>query len=173
MSRHSRMLRWLPVLVTTLTMQIYASSGPRGELAAQGKTASAPLVWPGFVVDVTLSEKAKGRLDDGKETLRVFGYYSGSPRVGASRKYISDEGEIGLGSFDVEFPVGSSARIEGVKGARDAFEQTDGKTPMVLVNVVSGRKSSKNNLLECSIFENRLDTIQAGHIPIACKLIAE
>lgn len=129
--------------------------------------------YPGFMVDVTLSEKARKSLLNRKETLRAFGYYSGSPKPGALKKYISDEGDIGLGNFDVEFPVGGSGRIAKVMIKRDAFEQTDKKIPMLLVNVVSGRKSSKDNLLDCGISEDKLDKIPNGHIPISCKLIRE
>ena len=151
-----------------------SSVGGHSEAQSQVVPATAPtLEWPEIVVDVTLSDKAKKELMDRKETLRAFGYYSGSPMPGALKKYVDDEGEIGLGAFDVEFALGSSARIPKVTGKRDAFEQTDKETPIVLITVVSGRKSSKNNLLDCGIFEDRLEKIRDGRVPITCKLITE
>jgi hypothetical protein len=157
-------------------MQFIAIFIPTQTLAAQSNiqtTVAVPAEWPGFVVDVTLSDKAKAKLVSSKEALRVFGYYFGTPNPGALKKHVYHEGEVGLGDFDVEFPIGSSARIYKVKVKRDAFGQTDGRAPMVLINVVSARKSSKNNLLECGIFEDSLDKIRDGHIPITCKLIGE
>jgi hypothetical protein len=174
--RRTTLLNRSLALALGFGIQIVAVFGPQQTFAAQSNAHPAPatpLEWPGFVVDVTLSDKAKAKLISSKEALRVFGYYSGTPNQDALKKHLYEEGEVGLGNFDVEFPIGGSARIDKVTVKRDALAQTDGNTPIVLINVVSARKSSKNNLLDCGIFEDRLDKIQAGHIPIACKLIGE
>lgn len=168
----SRMDRFGYALLVTLTcgMSGLLSVSNRKLVAQSNVTPYAtPLEWPGFVVDVVLSDKARQKLIERKETLRAFGYYSGVPKPGV----VTDMGEVGLANFDVQFAVGSSAQIGKILLKRDAFEKTDKGTPMVLVNIVSGRKSSKNNLLDCGIFEEKADKIQNGHIPIACKLIGE
>jgi len=83
--------------------------------------------YPGFTVDVTLSEKAKKTLIACKENPRAFGYYLGTAKPGALKKYLSEIGEISLGDFSVEFLLDGSGRVAKVIVKRDAFEQTDKK----------------------------------------------
>jgi len=125
----------------------------------------------GFNIEVTLSEKAKKELTGRKETIAVFGFLTGNPKPGALKKYFSHPGPIGLGEFDAEGPLGKVIKVGKIKVRQDAFEQTDKQDPKLLINVVSGRKSSEDNLLECDDYEGPLKAIQGSTVPIACKLI--
>jgi hypothetical protein len=127
----------------------------------------------GFSVSVTLSDKARKLLTDQKETMIVAAYFSGFPKPGTPRKYVSDMGEIGLGQANVEIAPGAIAKFGPVKLKQDALNQVDTKGPQLLINVYSGRKSSPDNLLDCGIYEDALAPVQGKTIPISCKLIGE
>jgi hypothetical protein len=124
-------------------------------------------------VSVTLSDKAKRLLTDQKETIVVAAYFTGSPKPGTPRRYVSHEGDIGLGEAHVEVAIGAIAKFGPVKLDQDPLQQVDKNGPQLLINVYSGRKSSPDNLLDCGIYEDALAPIQGKTIPIACKLIGE
>jgi len=137
------------------------------------KPFDATVEFQGFTVDVTLSDKAEHKLVSGKETIIIAAYLTGRPRPGTNKKYISDMGEIGLGEAQVEVAPGQSAKFDKLKLSQDALEQSLNRNPILLINVYSGRKSSKDNLLDCGIYEDDLKPVQGKSIPIACKLIGE
>ena len=103
----------------------------------------------------------------------VAGYLSGNPKPSAQKKYVDEMGEVNLGTLRAELAPGENAEFSDIKLKQDAFEQTDKNSPQLLINVFSGRKSSKNNLLDCGIFEGTLESVQERSIPISCKLIGE
>jgi hypothetical protein len=141
---------------------------------AQQKAQSASTTaLPGFGVSVTLSDKAGKTLADGKETIVVAAYFSGNPKAGTPRKYLSNTGEVDLGEAHVEIAPSTIAKFGSVKLKQDALNQIDKSGPQLLINVYSGRKSSPNNLLDCGIYEDAIAPIEGKTIPIACKLIGE
>lgn len=129
--------------------------------------------YPGFAVKVMPSENATTTLSKNKESVLVIAYLTGKPKPGARKKYFAHPGPIGLGEIEVEVPVGEVAKFREIEPKVDAFEQTDKQVPGLLINVVSGRRSSKDNLLDCDIYEGPVAPIRDGVIPINCKLIAE
>jgi hypothetical protein len=150
-----------------------------GAAASSGQTATgAPVpaatpAYPGFSVNVTLSNKAMAKMVAGKETVIVAGYLTGNPKPGALKKYVDEMGEVGLGDIQTEVGPGVIARFGPITLKQDAFAQTDKKDAQLLINVYSGRKSSPDNLLDCGIYEGPLKPVQGTIIPIACKLIGE
>jgi hypothetical protein len=139
----------------------------------KAQSASTTPVSSGFSVGVTLSDKAGKLLTDDKETIIAAAYFSGFPKPGTPRKYLSDIGQVDLGEAHVEISPGTVAKFGPVKLKQDALNQVDTKGPQLLINVYSGRKSSPNNLLDCGIYEDALAPIEGKTIPIACKLIGE
>jgi hypothetical protein len=134
--------------------------------------STAPTI-SGFSVKVTLSEKAAKTLTDRKETIIVAAYFSGTPKPGTPRKYLSEIGQVDLGQVNVEVAPGVVAQFGPIKLKQDALNQIDKSGPQLLINVYSGRKSSPDNLLDCGIYEDALAPIEGKTIPIACKLIGE
>jgi hypothetical protein len=164
------------VLRGTLAMLALLCIGHQTGLSGeqqQVQSASAAPEFPGFSVSVTLSDKARKTLTDRKETIIAAAYFTGSPKPGTPRKYISDVGEVELGQADIEVVPGEIAKFGTVNLKKDALNQIDKSGPQILINVFSGRKSSKDNLLDCGIYEDALEPIQGKTIPIACKLIGE
>jgi hypothetical protein len=139
--------------------------------ASQGSVE--PMSFPGFRVDLTFSDKAREKLSEKKETVIVSAMYSGSPTPKARQSGKYEMGEVGLGDMSVEVMPGQTAKFGNAVLDRDELEQTDKKDPQLLINVYSGRKSSKDNLLTCDLYEGKLAAVQLKSIPIACSLIVE
>jgi hypothetical protein len=132
---------------------------------------------PGFTVEVSLSDRARHKLVERKETILAVSYFTASPRKGITpksyKKLLSRPGPLGLGEVEVEAKPGESLRFGAIRLDSSALAVIDGQGPRLLLNVVSGRRSSEDNLLLCDIFEGSLESVQRTVIPIACKLIEE
>ena len=138
-------------------------------LAAQ-PSADTKEVVPGFRVEISYSAKAITELKNRAETVVIFGYPFGFPKPSAPKGLVSDMGEIGLGDFLTEIRPGDLANIPTLALNRNNLQYVAGETKL-LVNVVSGRRSSRDNLLDCDFYEGSLARSHA--IPIKCKLIGE
>jgi hypothetical protein len=158
----------------TLALLALIWIGDQSGLAGQQKVPSAATTppFPGYSVSVTLSDKARKLLTDHKETIIVASYFTGSPKPGTPRKY-SEMGEVALGHVDVEIQPGGIAKFGPVKLNQAMLSYVDRNGPQLLINVYSARKSSRDNLLDCGIYEGALEPIESKTIPIACKLIGE
>ena len=128
---------------------------------------------PGFDVAVKLSPRAKAELLARSETIIVDVSFIGGPKAGTPTRYVGQDGQvIGLGDQRVEVAPGATARFGHLLADRVALSYVEG-APEVLVNVYSGRKSSKDNVLDCGVYEGPLSTVADSVVPIDCKLIAE
>jgi hypothetical protein len=127
----------------------------------------------GFSVKPSYSAKASKTLADKTETVIVAAYITGGPRQGTPKRYVSDMGEIGLGQAQTEVAPGQDATFGEIKLNQETLKYVDNQGPLLLINVYSGRKSSKNNLLDCAIYEGTLKAVQGTTIKISCKLIGE
>jgi len=126
-----------------------------------------------FDVTVTLSEKARQTLTDKKETIVVSAMFHGNPKKDSPGDYFEDHVPDNLGVRDIEIQPGAIATFSGLRMQQDSRNHLDGRDPDLLINVVSGRRSSKDNLLECDIYEGKLKAVSGKTIPISCKLIHE
>jgi hypothetical protein len=150
-------------------------SGPTiaPEKAEQGQQIEAGGPANGFSVYLALSERARKALSERRETVVVAGYVTGFPKPGAPKQYVSDMGEIALGQVLAEVPPGGLVNFNQIQLRSDALKQIDAQGPQVLINVFSGLRSSKDNLLACGIFAGSLKAVQGRKIPISCKLVGE
>jgi hypothetical protein len=172
--RRGMLLRVLAMTVAHSLLPLQATPVSYGATGTKQKASSKAVVeFEGFTVDLTLSPKAEKKLADGRETIVVAAYFTGRPKPDTDKKYVSDMGEIGLGEARVEVEPGQSAHFDKVKLDEVALDQSLDRKPVLLINVTSGRKSSKNNLLDCGIYEDDLKPVQGKSIPISCKLIGE
>jgi len=166
-------MRIKPTLYPILLLALYLPAGQTTSIA-QTKSASALVPeFPGFSVVVSLSEKSKAKLLQGHGTIIVAGYLSGDPKKGAPKKITDEIGQINLGEIKSEVQPGQVAKFDEVKMKKDPLVWVDANGPQLLINVYSGRRSSKDNLLDCGIYEGALKSAQGTTIPIACKLIGE
>jgi hypothetical protein len=130
---------------------------------------------PAFDVAVSLTPKAAARLAHPHETLIVTAYVYGDANEKGRRLRLGDDlDQIAFGQEqDVELPTAGVAHVPGVRYDRRRLAYVEGGRLQVLVNVFSGRRSSKDNLLDCGIFQDTVEAAARAPIPIACKLIGE
>jgi hypothetical protein len=162
-------------LIGLLVVTVGCSGQQAGVVGAGGgksqkKEGASP---EGFTTVVTLSDSAKKRLVESKETIVVAAYVSGTPKEGAPKRYVNEMGEVELGDATREIAPGEDAKFGRISLNKDALAQTDRKDPQLLINVYSGRKSSKDNLLWCSLYQGSLQAVQGDEVKISCKLIRE
>ena len=55
----------------------------------------------------------------------------------------------------------------------DALARIDSQGPHILTNVSSGRRSSKDNLLDCEDYDGSFESIHGRTIVVRCQLIEE
>jgi hypothetical protein len=155
------------LLLTSLTLH--------GIAYAQDPPKSLQTPAHGFKVNVSFSERAKKKLVDSKETVIAIAYFTGTPKAGTPfrqyKQYASRPGPMGLGENEVEALPGEALTFQNLKLKQGALPLLDSQGLQLLINVVSGRKSSKDNLLACDIYEGPLKAVEGTTIPIYCKLI--
>ena len=127
---------------------------------------------PAFVVDVHLSARAREKLSASKESILVLAYFFGFPTQ-ATRQYGGDMGEIHLGQDQIEMKQPGAARFAHSVYDSSKLWMLDKRRLKVLINVVSGRHSSRNNLLGCNIFEDDVERAAKVGVRIDCSLIGE
>jgi hypothetical protein len=120
-----------------------------------------------FQVHVTFSKKALLALRDRKETVVVLAMFSAKRNESPSYHPFADNDPEDLGTIKREILPDQTARFDDV---HLKLNRRPGETQL-LINVVSGRKSSKDNLLQCGIYEGPLRDVRGTTIPIACRLI--
>ncbi|GAA4042692.1 hypothetical protein GCM10022409_30800 [Hymenobacter glaciei] len=118
------------------------------------------VVVPPFAVEVRLSDKANQELAARKETIIVAAYLEGVPaRNNPSLVNRTKEGGLRIGEARVELRTGRTAKFAGIRFARPLYDQLGDKDLNVLVNVFSGRKSTENNLLSCTIIQEKIGAL--------------
>lgn len=139
----------------------------------RNKAAATVPASPVFSVNVRLSDAAKKQLIDNQETIIVAGYFTVHPKQGTERHYLDiKSGQVDLGDVEVEIRPGETATFNDLKLNPNALDRID-SVPSILIGVFSGRKSSKDNLLDCEVYDGSLDSIHGRTINIPCQLIGE
>lgn len=127
---------------------------------------------PHFAVTINLSAKAASELNKRNETIVAMAYFGGYAAKEHLDKAESD-GEIPIADQRVEIPKAGTAIFDGLKYDQDKVEWIEDKKLSVLINVVSGRHSSPDNLLDCDIYRATVDQATIDKINLNCKLIEE
>ena len=127
-------------------------------------------VIPAFEIEIKLSEKAEKELKDKKESVIVAAYFSGTPKD--STKYMED-GEYAVGQHNIELTDSRIAKFTGIKISREMYESLSSPDIQMLINVYSGRRSSKLNLLDCGIVQKSISEFKDQKFVLTGKLIGE
>ena len=136
--------------------------------------AAATSLAPEFSVSVRLSDAARKKLIDSKETIIVAGYFTGHPKQGTAQRYLDiKSGLVDLGDVEDEIHPDEIAAVNDVKLKPDALARIDSHGPSILIDVFSGRKSSKDNLLYCEVYDGSFESIHGRTTGIPCRLIEE
>jgi len=123
-----------------------------------------------FEIEIELSAKATKALKDKKESVIVTAYFSGIPKD--TSKYLSD-GEYPVGSKSIELRNSKNAKFTSLKITKAAFESLADKDVAVLINIYSGRRSSKLNILDGGILQKKISEMKDRKFVMKVKLIGE
>jgi hypothetical protein len=146
-------------------------------LFAQSKKAteedSFKAPYQGFSVHINLSDRARKALTERHETIVVFGYFHGDPREGTPDRFLNSVGFIELKDFKLEVLPGEEARFAGFSLEKDALRWIDHNGLQLNINLASGRKSSRWNLISCDFFDGPYSEIDGKVKSLDCSLIGE
>src|SRR3989344_2845203 len=115
---------------------------------------------PTFEIEIQLTESAEKKIQGDKESIIVQAYFSGIPQDTTLEDY-KEWGKIRIGSHRIELTKYRVARFENVKISKTEFDELGDKNFEVLINVVTGRKASMNNLIDCEILQDGIETVKA------------
>ena len=127
---------------------------------------------PSFEIKLILSDIAEKRLTIQKESVIVKAYYSAIPKdstIEASHKW----GKYSLFDRSIELTASRTAKFENIKISKKTYESLTNKNIEVLINVISGRRSSDKNILNCDILEDRLSNLKNKKVSLTGRLIGE
>jgi hypothetical protein len=125
---------------------------------------------PPFEIDVSLSTKAEQKLKKDKETIIVKAYFSGIPKDTTIEEY-KKTGSLSLASAEKELFAGRTAGFAGIKFSKALYDSLGDKNITLLINIYSGRRASKDNLLNCDILEDKMSNLKGRKFTIKGKLI--
>jgi len=129
------------------------------------------MVIPTFEIEIRTSAKAGRTLRTKKETVIVSAFFSGDPIDDKDR---DDDGLMAISQATQELAGNTRvARFENLKFSRAAFNKLKDKDIELLINVYSGRKSSDDNLLSCSILHIKASQFGNKRFSLGCSLIEE
>ena len=144
-----------------------AQAAPSAIPGLPGRTTKAPA----FAVTVDLLPRATAALKRRGETIVVLAYYYGLANSRGA-KYSDGMGQIYWSQEDqIELSGPGVARF-GLHNLNAALlDYFQDRKPEVLINVVSGRRTDPNNLLDCTVFEDSVYLAASQGIRITCDLI--
>jgi hypothetical protein len=132
---------------------------------------------PSFKVQLRLSEKAEKELKTKKETVLVDVEFIGTPEKSITEKYkfeyYDENGQVTIGKKNIEITKEREIEFDNCKISKGVLELLKDKTYDVRISVVSGRKSSEDNLLDCDFIQENIEKIKNQNIKIKGKLITE
>ena len=129
---------------------------------------------PGFQVEVVLSEKAEKLIIDNKESIVVRTLFSGLPLDDNIDDFSWEKyGELHLGWAHVELFDSRIAKFVDVTIPEKKYNQLKDKDYDLQINVFTGRKSSKNNLISVDYYGGKISQVAGKKIVLKGKLIRE
>jgi hypothetical protein len=127
---------------------------------------------PSFSISVKLSPEAEKRLQSTNESVLVIAYFDGDPLPGQG-EYNAPFRDVYLGSDEKLVDTKNVATFDSTKISQSHWNRLSDKNYFVTINVVSARKASKNNLLDCGDPEDRISNFVGKATEVSCQLINE
>lgn len=139
------------------------------------ETNKDSIVVPAFEIQLDLSEKAEKKLRDEKESVIIAVEFIGKPekRLIETKKYefYDENGDLTIGTKKVELENERRMKFENCKVSKNLLELLKNKTFDVRISVVSGRKSTDDNLLDCDFLQKNIELIKNKKMTLKGKLI--
>ena len=125
-----------------------------------------------FQITIEFSEKAKKKIVDGKETIIVAVFLDGTPKDSATAHF-EDDGSFYVGDIQKEISYDQVLRITDLKFSKKIYDQLGDKDANLTVNIYTGRKSSRNNLITGDLLAGKVSEIANKNFTLKYKLIGE
>ncbi|NII28755.1 hypothetical protein HB364_26980 [Pseudoflavitalea sp. X16] len=123
-----------------------------------------------FEIAVSLSPRAEERIKQGKETIIVHVFFTGTPRDSSGAE-LEEDGSFHVAATKKEIVYGQVARFDNVRFSHKIYDQLADKDIELGVNVYSGRKSSPDNLLNCESLFDKISHVAHKRFTLEGKLI--
>ena len=130
------------------------------------------VIIPSFEIEVDLSQKANDKLNATKETIIVAADFTGLPKDKNAKEYL-ESGQFGVANSTIELSDSRIAKFKNIKFSKALYDSLEEKDISLLINIYSGRRSSKDNLLNCDILEDKMSNIKDHKFTLKGKLIGE
>lgn len=143
-------------------------NGSSAEIDVGDKTVTVPA----FSISVRLSDAAKQRLQSMGESVIVIAYFDGDPLPGQG-KYNPPMRDVFLGDDERLVDGKNVATFGSTKISKSSWDRLANKDYFVTINVVSARRASRDNLLECPSPEDRISKFAGRATEVLCRLIGE
>ena len=130
------------------------------------------LAVPEFSISVKLSETAQKKLRGMHESVLVIAYFDGDPLPGKGKDNSPMRGVV-LGNDEKLVDANNVATFDDTKISQSNWNDLADKDFYVTINVVSARKASKDNLLDCDVPIGRISTFVGKSTQVFCGLIGE
>jgi hypothetical protein len=127
---------------------------------------------PEFSIAVKPSEAARQKLQSLHESVLVIAYFDGDPLPGKGKDNSPMTGVV-LGGDQKLVDANNVATFADTKISQSNWKNLSDKNYYVTINVVSARKSSKDNLLDCTDPIDRIGALAGKSTRVFCRLIGE
>ena len=136
------------------------------------ETNGKTIVVPEFSIAVELSETAQKKLQTMHESILVIAYFDGDPLPGKGKNNPPMRGVV-LGNDEKLVDNNNVATFSDTKFSESNWNDLSNKDYYVTINVVSARRSSKDNLLDCADPIDRISSFAGKSTQVYCRLIGE
>jgi hypothetical protein len=183
--RYGIEVRTVALCIVSETLRSYADSYDEVSIAAANQkfghdvfkecaeAARQKTAVPKFSIAVTLSETAQRKLQGIHESVLVIAYFDGDPLPGKGRDNSPMRGVI-LGNDEKLVDANNTATFADTMISQSSWNNLADKDYYVTINVVSARKTSKDNLLQCNEpIDRRISTFVGKSTQVFCRLIGE
>ena len=135
------------------------------------------IIIPEFTVKINLNNSAEKKLLEKNETIKLMLELYGTPEIHIPEKYkyefYNELGQIQLGQKTIELNKERIYTFKNLKINSDLITLLKNKTYNARIGVVSGRKSDKNNFLDCEQIDKNIDSLKSKTTEVNGKLIDE
>jgi hypothetical protein len=182
--RYGIEVRTVALCIVSETLRSYADSYDEVSVAAANhkfghdvfkecaEVARQRIAVPEFSIAVKLSEIAQKKLQGIHESVLVIAYFDGDPLPGKGKDNSPMRGVV-LGSDKKLVDPNSIAAFADTKISQSHWNDLADKDYYVTINVVSARKTSTDNLLDCDVPIARISTFVGKSTQVLCRLIGE
>lgn len=127
---------------------------------------------PEFEIELDLSEKAEIKINENKETIIVKAMFIGTPKDTTlqDEEYLKF-GQLTIGVKEIELSKGRLAKFNNCKISKKDYYSLSNKNFEVNINVYTGRRIFRDNLLNCDFLQEGIDSIKNKRFTLKGKLI--